>query len=148
MSISSIVPVRDREEAIQKELRNEGRPVKTGALTRRVLRRFTSKLTPAELNRVTPSGYLWWPGCIRLDLDRLQKEGKVRNSSKGYWEIDNGNISEPTSRNLAKLNRQGLKLFAEALRVAKSDEVPFSVRIKGSEFTLRLEKDIKGTTAK
>jgi hypothetical protein len=145
MSISSIVPIRDREEAIQDELKNEGKPMKTRVLTKRVLSRFASKLTPAELDRVTPSGYPWWPGCIRLDLNRLQNKGIVRSPNKGYWEIDDNNIGESTKRKLDKLNRQGLNLLAEALRGAKSGQFPFSIKIKDGEFTLRLEKDDKKT---
>lgn len=144
MSISSIVPIRDREEAIQDELK-EGKPIKTRVLTQRVLSRFASKLTPAELNRATPSGYPWWPGCIRLDLNRLQKKGIVRSPSKGYWEIDNDNISDSTRRKLDRLNRRGLDLLAEAVRGAKSGEFPFSIQIKDGEFTLRLEKEVKET---
>ncbi len=146
MSISGIVPIRDREEALQEELRNEGKPMKTRVLTKRVLNRFASKLTPAELDRVTPSGYPWWPGCIRLDLDRLQKKGKVRSPGKGYWEIDDDNISESTKRKLDKLTRRSLNLLDEAVRSAKSGEVPVSISIKGGEFTLKLGKQIKKNT--
>ena len=138
MSISSIVPIRDREEALQDELRRAGKPMKTRVLTKRVLSRFASKLSPAELDRVTPSGYPWWPGCIRLDLNRLQRKGKVRSRSKGYWEVDNDGISESTQSKLDKLNRQSLSLLGEALKSAKSGDVPFSISIKGGEFIFRL----------
>lgn len=139
MSISSIVPIRDREEALQDELRKEGKPVETGILTKRVLSRFPSQLTPAELDRVTPSGYPWWPGCIRLDLNRLQKKGKVRSPGKGFWEINSDGISESTKNKLDKINRQSLSLLSEAVKSAKSG-VPFSISIKGSEFILKLGK--------
>ncbi len=84
MAISSAVPIREREEALQDELRSEAKPMKTGELTQRVLSKVSSKLTPAELARITPSRYPWWTGCLRLDLNRLFKKGKVRMPSKGY----------------------------------------------------------------
>jgi hypothetical protein len=146
MSISGIIAIRDREEALQDELRNEGKPMKTGVLTKRVLTRFASKLTPAELARVTPSGYPWWPGCIRLDLNRLQKKGKVRRSGEGYWEIVDGNISGSTTRELDKLARRGLNLLEEVVRSAKSGDIPVSITIRDGEFIVKLGKDIKKTT--
>lgn len=89
MSISRTVPIRNREKAIHEVLKKEGKPVKTGVLTKRVLTRLG--LSAAERNRTTPGGYRWWPGCIRLDLDRMRKHGEVRRPVKGYWEIVGGN---------------------------------------------------------
>jgi hypothetical protein len=147
VAISSAVPIREREEALQDELRSEGKPMKTGELTKRVLSKFVVKLSPAELARVTPSGYPWWTGCLRLDLNRLLKKGKVRRPSKGYWEIVNGNINQAKPK-LDKLTRRSISLLEEVLRAAKSGEVPIEMTIKDGEFTVRIGKDIKETTFK
>ncbi len=87
MSISGIIPIRDREEALQDELKSQGKPMKTGVLTKRVITRFAPKLAPVELARVTPSGYPWWPGCIRLDLNRLQKKGRCGGQAKAIGRL-------------------------------------------------------------
>lgn len=145
MSISSLIPISDREEALVDELRKEGEPLKTGILIERVFRRFPNELTPAELGRKTPSGYPWWPGCFRLDLNRLKKRGKVRRPSEGYWEIvDDSN--NPTKPKLDKFTRRALNILDEVVRGAKSGDVPVSITMRDGEFTLRLGENIKQTT--
>jgi len=143
MSISGVIPIRDRERAVQDELRREGKPIKTGELTKRVLARFTPKLAPAELARVTPLGYEWWPGCIRLDLNRLQKKGKVRRHGWGYWEIVNKNTKGSTALTLERIARQQLNSLEEIVRKLKSEDIPFSITINNSEITLKLGETIK-----
>ncbi len=145
MSISSLIPISDREEALLDELRKEGKPLETGVLIKRVFRRFPHKLTPAELGRKTRSGYPWWSGCFRLDLNRLKKKGKVRRASEGYWEIvDDSN--NPTKPKLDKFTRRALNILDEVIRGAKSGEVPVSITMRHGEFTLRLGENISQTT--
>lgn len=145
MSISGIIPVRDREEALLDELRKEGKPLETGVLIERVFDRFPRKLTPTELGRETPSGYPWWSGCFRLDLNRLKKKGKVRRPSKGYWEIVDGNVPALTKPEISKLARQALNLIDEVVRAAKSGDVPVSITMREGEFTIRFGKEITQT---
>ena len=141
MSISSLIPISDREEALLDELRKEGEPLKTGILIERVFHKFPHKLTLAELGRKTRSGYPWWPGCFRLDLNRLKKRGKVRRLSEGYWEIVNDG-SNPTKPKLDKFTRRALNILEEVIRGAKSGNVPVSITIKDNEFTIRLGENI------
>lgn len=86
MAISGLVPWREAERVLLEELQKEGRPVKTGELTRRAIERFPT-LTPAELKRRTPTGTKWWDGYFRLVLDLLKKKGEAKSATKGYWEI-------------------------------------------------------------
>jgi len=87
MSISQLVPLREAELALLRELKNEGKPVKTKELVKRVISQFPSELTPLELKRRTPSGTFWWGGRLRYDLNRLKKKGEARRPVKGCWEI-------------------------------------------------------------
>ncbi len=141
MSISSVIPIREREKALLEELRLEGKPVRTGVLTERVLSRLG--LTPAERRRTTPSGFPWWPGCLRFDLNRLREQGKVRRPSKGYWEIvsDDGNSPGP-----GKFSRRALNILAELVRDAKSGDVPVSITMRQGEFIIRFGESIKQTS--
>ena len=137
MSISSLIPISEREDALLDELRKEGKPLKTGILVERVFRRFPHKLTPNERGRKTQSGYPWWPGCFRLDLNRLKKRGKVRRPSEGYWEIVDDS-SNPTKPKLDKFSRRAISILEEVIRGAKSGDVPVSITIKGNEFMIKV----------
>ncbi len=141
MSISSLIPISEREEALLDELRQEGKPLKTRILVERVFHRFPHKLTPTELGRKTQSGYPWWPGCFRLDLNRLKKRGKVRRPSEGYWEIVDDS-SNPTKPKLDKFSRRALNILEEVIRGAKSGDVPVSITIKGNEFMIKVGQNI------
>lgn len=144
MVISSIIPIGDREKAIQDELRSGGKPTRTGILINNVLGRLG--LPPSEWKRKTPSGYPWWPGCLRFDLDRLRKQGKVRRPSKGYWEIvdsDNNLAAKPKPD---KLSRQGLNILAGLIRDAKLGNIPISVMIRDGEITMKFGENIKQTS--
>jgi hypothetical protein len=145
MSISSIIPISEREEALLDELRKEGKPLKTGILIKRVFRRFPLKLTRAELGRKTRSGYPWWSGCFRLDLNRLKKKGKVKRPSDGFWEIvdDSTKSIKPKPD---KFTRRALNILEEIIRGAKSGEVPVSITMGDGEFKLKLGENIKHTT--
>lgn len=144
MTISSAIPIRDREKALLEELRHEGKPLRTGVLTERVLRKL--ELTPAEQRRTTPSGFPWWPGCLRFDLNRLQEQGKVRRPSKGYWEIVGGNGNPSTKSGPDKFSRRALNILAELVRDAKSGNIPVSVTMKRGEFTIKFGESIKQTS--
>lgn len=143
MSISGAVPIRDREKAILEELRKEAKPVKTGVLTKRVVGRLG--LTPAERNRKTPGGYPWWTGCVRLDLNRLRQQGKVRRPSRGYWEIAGGNGQTPTKPVPDKFSRRALNILGDLVRDAKSGDVPVLMTMKDGEFTIKIGKGIEKT---
>ena len=99
MSISQLVPRQEAEMALLEELRKEGRLSRTGKSVGEVIKRFP-QLTPAELQRRTPSGTIFWPGRFRFDLDHLKKRGYATNPVTGFWEItDRGierlNVSHP-----------------------------------------------------
>ncbi len=145
MSISSLIPIGDREDALLDELTKEGKPLKTGLLIKRVLARFALQLTSAEIARVTPSGYQWWPGCIRFDLDRLQKKGKVRRHGRGYWEIRDDSVKGLTTLTIERLAHKQLKILEELIRKVKSEDIPFSITIMNGEITLKLGEAVKMT---
>jgi len=86
MSISQLVPRQEAEMALLEELRKEGRLSRTGKSVGEAIERFP-QLTPAELQRQTPSGTIFWPGRFRFDLDHLKKRGYATNPVKGFWEI-------------------------------------------------------------
>ncbi len=144
MNISSAMPIRKREEALLDELRSEGKPIKTGVLTKRVLNRLG--LTRAERSRRTPSGYPWWSGCLRFDLNRLREQGKVRRPSKGYWEIAGGNGSQSSRLGPDKFSRRGLNILADLVRDAKSGDVPVFITMRNGEFTIKFGESIKQTS--
>ena len=141
MTISNAIPIREREKGLLEELRREGKPVRTGVLTERVLSRLG--LTPAERRRTTPSGFPWWPGCLRFDLNRLREQGKVRRPSKGYWEIVNDDGNSPR---LDKFSRRALNILGELVRDAKSGDVPVSITMKQGEFIIRFGESVKQTS--
>ncbi len=143
MSISGVVPIRDREKAILAELRKEAKPVKTGVLTTRALTKLG--LSPTEIKRKTPGGYPWWTGCIRLDLDRMRKHGEVRRPTKGYWEIVDGAGKSSSKPWPDKYSKRALNILADIIRNVKSGEVPALIIMKGGEFTVKIGKDIKET---
>jgi restriction endonuclease Mrr len=91
MSISQLVPRQEAEMALIEELRKESRVSKTGKCVGEAINHFP-QLTPAELQRRTPSGTLFWPGRFRFDLDHLKKRGYATNPVKGYWEITDTGI--------------------------------------------------------
>lgn len=95
MSISQLVPRQEAEMALLEELRKEGRLSKTGECVGEAIEHFP-QLTPAELQRRTPSGTIFWPGRFRFDLDRLKKRRYATNPVKGFWEI--------TDRGIKRLN--------------------------------------------
>jgi len=95
MSISQLVPRQEAEMALLEELRKEGRLSRTGKSVGETIKRFP-QLTPAELQRQTPSGTIFWPGRFRFDLDHLKKRGYATNPVKGFWEI--------TDRGIERLN--------------------------------------------
>ncbi len=88
MSISHLVPRQEAEMALLDELRKEGKFSKTGKSVGEAIKHFP-QLTPAELERRTPSGTIFWPGRFRFDLDHLKKRGYATNPVKGFWEITN-----------------------------------------------------------
>jgi len=143
MSISSIVPIDDREDALLDELTKEGKPIKTGVLIKRVLARFATKLPSSELKRLTPSGYQWWPGCLRFDLDRLQKKSKVRKHSRGYWEIAKNGAKGSTETTIERLAKKQLRVLEEIIKNIKSENIPFSITIKNGEITLKVGSTVK-----
>jgi hypothetical protein len=144
MSISGTVPIRNREKTIIQELKKEGKPVKTGELTKRVLARLG--LSAAERNRTTPGGYPWWSGCIRFDLDRMRKHGEVRRPTKGYWEIISGNGKTSPNPGPDKYSRRALNILADIVRSVKSGEVQALITMKDGEFTVKIGEDIKKTS--
>ena len=89
MSISQLIPKKEREEALLEEIFNHLGPAPTGRVVGQVINRFRDRLTPLELRRLTPCGSLWWPGCFRLDLNSLKKRGEAWRPEYGYWEITN-----------------------------------------------------------
>lgn len=143
-TISSAVPIRDREKALLEELRREGEPLKTGVLTERVLNRLG--LSPSERRRTTPSGYGWWPGCLRFDLNRLREQGKVRRPSRGYWEIADAKSTPSAKPGPDKFSRRALNILAELVRDAKSGEVSTLITMKHGEFTIKFGESIKQTS--
>lgn len=143
MSISGVIPIRDREKAILEELRKEAKPIKTGILTARALTKLG--LSPVEIKRKTPGGYPWWTGCIRLDLDRMRKHGEVRRPTKGYWEIVNSNEQSSSKPYPDKYSKRALNILAEIIRNVKSGEVPALITMKGGEFTVKIGENIKET---
>jgi len=86
MVISSVVPWREAERVLLDELCKEGRPSKTGELTKRAIARFPV-LTPEELRRRTPSGTEWWPGFFRIALNNLRKKGAAKRPTRGFWAL-------------------------------------------------------------
>ena len=144
MVISSAIPIRDREKALLEELRREGKPIRTGTLTDRVLSRLGLK--PTERRRKTPSGYPWWSGCLRFDLNRLREQGKVRRPSKGYWEIVGDNDNPSTKPGPDKFSRRALNILAEPVRDAKSGEIPVLITMKQGEFTIKFGESVKQTS--
>jgi len=144
MTISSAIPIRDREKALLDELRREGKPIRTGVLSERVLKRLG--ITPAERRRKTPSGYPWWPGCIRFDLHRLREQGKVRRQSKGYWEIVGGNGNVSTKLVPDKFSRRELNILSDLIRDAKSGDIPVLITMKDGEITIKFGESIKQTS--
>lgn len=143
-SISSIVPIKDREKTLLEYLRNEGKPIRTGVLTEAVLKKLG--LTAAERKRKTPSGYLWWPGCLRFDLNRLREQGKVRRPTKGYWEIVSSNGNQPDKSRPDKFSRRALNILAEIVKNARSGDVPVSVTMKPGDVHIRFGENIKQTS--
>jgi len=91
MSTSQLVPRQEAKRALLEELRKESRLSKTGRCVEEAIKHFP-QLTPAELQRRTPSGTLFWPGRFRFDLDHLKKRGYASNPVKGYWEITDSGI--------------------------------------------------------
>ena len=143
MTISSAIPIRAREKALLDELRREGKPIRTGVLIERVLKRLG--LTPAEWRRKTPSGYPWWPGCIRFDLNRLREQGKVCRQSKGYWQIAGGNGNVTTKPVPDKFSRRGLNILSDLIRDAKSGDIPVLITMRDGEITIKFGESIKQT---
>jgi hypothetical protein len=143
-SISSIIPIKDREKTLLEELRNEGKPIRTGVLTESVLKKLG--LTPAERRRKTPSGYLWWPGCLRFDLNRLREQGKVYRPIKGYWEIVGNNGNQPDKFRPDKFSQRALNILTELVKNAKSGDIPVSVTMKPGEIHIRFGENIKQTS--
>ncbi|MEE8471445.1 MAG: hypothetical protein V3S51_08960 [Dehalococcoidia bacterium] len=144
MSISSAVPIRERENALLKELRREGKPLRTGVLTERVLGRLG--LAAPERKRTTPAGFPWWSGCLRFDLNRLREQGKVRRPSRGYWEIAGGNGDPSITPGPDKFSRRALNMVAELVRDAKSGDVPVLITMKRGEFTIKFGENIRQTS--
>jgi restriction endonuclease Mrr len=86
VSISRLIPRQEAEMALLEELRKEGKLSGTGKSVGEAIKHFP-QLTPAELQRRTPSGTIFWPGRFRFDLDHLKKRGYATNPVKGFWEI-------------------------------------------------------------
>jgi hypothetical protein len=86
MSISRLVPRQEAEMALLEELRKEGKLSETGKSVGEAIKHFP-QLTPAELQRRTPSGTIFWPGRFRFDLDHLKKRGYATNPVKSFWGI-------------------------------------------------------------
>ena len=118
--------------------------MRTRVLTNRVLNRLV--LPPAERGRTTPSGYPWWPGCIRFELNRLREQGEVRRPSKGYWEIAGGDGNTSTKPVPDKFSRRGLNILAEFIRDAKSGDIPVLITMKDGEITIKFGESIKQTS--
>jgi hypothetical protein len=154
MSISQLVPREDAELALLEEMQKEGKPIKTSELVARAIKHFP-QLTPAELQRRTPSGTMFWPGKFRFYLDDLKKTGQASNRVKGYWEITSmgrQRLAKPASPptrpdpRMAKSLKEALSIISETVKAIKRDEVKAIIRIKDNEMTIRLGKEITETT--
>lgn len=153
MSISQLVPLEEAEMALLEESQSEGKAIKTGELVKRAIKHFP-QLTSSELQRRTPSGFSWWPGRFRFDLDRLKKKDEMRSPSKGYWEITSPGIqrlagsSQPSIQkvqNLSKSDKKVLDLIVETAKAVKKEEIPAIIAMGKGVFTIKLGKDIKKT---
>lgn len=154
MSISQLAPRDKAELALLKEMQKEGKPIKTGELVARAIKHFP-KLTPAELQRRTPSGTLFWPGRFRFDLNSLKRKGQATNPTKGHWEVTRpgiqrlGRAATPAARRdprLAKAIEEALKIISDTVKAIKRDEVQATIKLGKNEMTIRLGKEIKETT--
>ncbi len=153
MSISKLVPLEEAEMALLEESQREGKAIKTGELVKRAIKHFP-QLTLSELQRRTPSGFSWWPGRFRFDLDRLKKRGEMSSATKAYWEITNlgiqrlagpGQPSAKQIQNLSKSDKKVLDLIVETAKAVKKEEVPARITMGKGVFTIKLGKDIKKT---
>ncbi len=153
MAISSLVPWREAERVLLEELQKEGRPIKTGELTKRAIARFPT-LTPEELQRRTPSGTKWWAGYFRFVLNLLRKKGETRRPAKGYWEVTklggqrltaSGQLPHPQEPKLSVHEKELLDLFQEILRSIENGEITAIITTKRDGFTVELGEHIKET---
>lgn len=152
MSTSSLVPREEREIALLEEMQGQRKPIKTGELVKRAISRFPDRLTPSELQKRTPSGFPWWSGRFRFDLDALRKKGEAMRPTKGYWEITSPGVqrlnAQPSQEQHAGLTKSELKLLdwtKEVMDAIETGEIPAIVRTQKGGFTVELGKHIKET---
>ncbi len=154
MSISQLAPRGDAELALLEEMQGEGKPIKTGELAARAMKRFP-ELTTTELKRRTPSGTLFWPGRFRFDLNNLKKKGQAANPVRGHWEITGLGIQRLAGESpapgrylqgLSTTQRKVVQLLLDTVTAVKRGEVAARIRMKESGFTIKLGKHIKQTT--
>jgi restriction endonuclease Mrr len=154
MSISQLVPREDAELALHEEMWKEGKPIKTSELVARAIKHFPQP-TPAELQRRTPSGTLFWPGRFRFDLNNLKKKGQASSPMRGYWEITSSGIQRLTGKSqspthllqsLAATDKKIIKLLYDTARAIQRGEVAAEITMKEGEFTIKIGKDIRHTT--
>lgn len=120
VSIASKVPPEEAEIALLEELDKGGGTLDTKSVVTRAIKHFSS-LTPAELQRKTPSGREWWEGYFRFALDRLKRKGEATNRQRGWWAI--------TEKGRQRIRREGLlegRLVAvEAPEAIREEVTPF-----------------------
>ena len=75
MSISSLIPIREREEALLDELRKEGKPLKTGILVERVFHKFPHKLTHYRTRKKNPFGIPLVARLFQARPESLEEKG-------------------------------------------------------------------------
>jgi restriction endonuclease Mrr len=151
MSISGLISIKEREDALIEEAQKEGKPIKTSDLLDRVLKRF-SQLTLLELQRRTPSGSLWWRGCFRFDLDRLKKKGMMRNPAKGYWKVTSpgnqtvSNLSFSASNSkIPNLKKETCALVQKVTRSIGKDQVKGRITVGSGKLIVEIGDHIKET---